>query len=280
MFEIITETMTDTIKLVPFLFLTYLVMEYLEHKSSARSVAMVKKAGRLGPLIGGAAGAVPQCGFSAAAANLYSGRVISMGTLIAIFLSTSDEMLPVFLSEQVSVSVILKILGMKVVIGAAAGFVIDLVFRSRDTEQHIHEICQHEHCGCQKGIFKSAVNHTLQITFFLLVISFGLNLVLFYMGEDVLKELLGNQPFLSVAVAGIIGLIPNCAASVVITQLYLEGALGLGAMMAGLLVGAGVGILILFRVNQDKKENFRIIGLLYLIGVLAGLVIEYTKIQI
>lgn len=275
--HIIEHTLLDSLKLVPFLFLTYLAMEYLEHRAGDKVVKLVHKAGKAGPLVGALAGAAPQCGFSAAASNLYAGRIISLGTLIAIFLSTSDEMLPILISEKQPVDVIAKLVLIKVVIGVIAGFVIDLMFSHKDNEEeheHIHEICEHEHCRCEEGIFRSAVSHTVQITFFILLITFALNLVLHFVGEDALAQLISNRPVLGSVLAGIVGLIPNCAASVIITQLYLGGALSVGAMMSGLLVGSGVGLLVLFRVNHDKKENFTILGLLYLIGVLAGIVLE------
>ena len=275
--HIIEHTLLDSLKLVPFLFLTYLAMEYLEHRAGDKVVKLVHKAGKAGPLVGALAGAAPQCGFSAAASNLYAGRIISLGTLIAIFLSTSDEMLPILISEKQPVDVIVRLVLIKVVIGVIAGFVIDLIFAHKDHEEeheHIHEICEHEHCRCEEGIFRSAVSHTVQITFFILLITFGLNLVLEFVGEDALAQLISNRPVLGSVLAGIVGLIPNCAASVIITQLYLGGALSVGAMMSGLLVGSGVGLLVLFRVNHDKKENFTILGLLYLIGVLAGIVLE------
>lgn len=282
--HIIEHSILDSLKLVPFLFLTYLAMEYLEHKAGDKVVKLVHKAGKMGPLVGGVAGAAPQCGFSAAASNLYAGRIISMGTLIAIYLSTSDEMLPILISEKQPIDMIVKLLLTKVVIGVIAGFVIDFIFSKKehdhehshdhDEHEHIHEMCEHDHCQCEKGIFRSAVSHTLQITFFILLITFALNLVLHLVGEDVLAQLILNRPILGPVLAGIVGLIPNCASSVAITQLYLGGALSAGAMMSGLLVGSGVGLLVLFRVNHNKKENLTIIGLLYFIGVLAGIVIE------
>lgn len=278
--HIFEHTVLDTVKLIPFLFLTYLVMEYLEHKTGDKTRKIVQKAGKWGPLIGGVAGAVPQCGFSAAASGLYAGRVITLGTLLAIYLSTSDEMLPILISEQAPMSLIVKLLVAKVLIGAVAGFVIDFFLRGKEEEEHdhhhIHEICEHEHCNCEKGIFRSAVSHTLQITFFILLITLILNGVLEFVGEDALANLILNRPVLGPVLAGVVGLIPNCASSVVITQLYLKGALGVGSMMAGLLVNAGLGLLVLFRVNHDKKENLKILGLLYVIGVVAGIVIEFV----
>lgn len=265
----------DSYFVIVVLFLTYLAMEALEHHTESKVRQWVQKAGRLGPAIGAAVGVVPQCGFSAAASNLYAGRVISMGTLIAIFLSTSDEMLPVMLSSQASAETILGILLVKVLVGMAAGFVIDFVCRSRQGEQvHIHDICEQEHCDCEKGIFRSALKHTVQVGAFILLISFALNLILEFMGEDVLAGLLLDRPILGPLVAGAVGLVPNCAASVVITQLYLEGLISMGSMLAGLLVGAGVGVLVLFRVNHHLTENLKIVGILYFVGVLTGIVTE------
>ena len=276
MIDVILDTLLDVVKLLPFLFLTYLAMEYLEHKTGDKAETIVKKAGRFGPVIGGALGIVPQCGFSAAASNLYAGRVISLGTLLAIYLSTSDEMLPILISEQASPGVIVKILLAKALIGMTAGMVIDILLRKRGLEEHehIHDICEHEHCHCEKGIFRSALSHTAQITFFILLITFALNLLLNFVGEDVLANLILSKPVVGPILASLVGLIPNCAGSVVITQLYLENVIGIGAAMAGLLTGSGVGLLVLFRVNHNRKENLRILGLLYGIGVLAGVVTD------
>lgn len=274
MLDSILDALLDTAKLLPFLFLTYLAMEYLEHKAGQKAEALVKKAGGFGPVIGGALGIVPQCGFSAAASNLYAGRVISLGTLIAIYLSTSDEMLPILISEKASVVLIAELLLAKAVIGMIVGLIIDFLMRRKGVQEHehIHEICEHEHCHCEKGILRSALSHTAQIAFFVLLITFALNLILFFVGEDALANLILNRPVLGPVLAGLVGLIPNCAGSVVITQLYLEGVISIGAAMAGLLTGSGVGLLVLFRVNHDRKENLRILGLLYGIGVLVGIV--------
>ncbi len=272
-------TIQESLLVILVLFLTYLLMEWLEHHTGNKVQNAVQKAGSLGPVIGSIVGAVPQCGFSAAASNFYAGRLISMGTLIAIYLSTSDEMLPVMISSHAPASLIGGVLLAKIVIGMAAGFVIDFIFRQKGQKQdHIHEICEQESCHCDSGILRFAVKHTLQVGLFILLISFTLNLILELTGSEVLAELLLNRPVLGPVLAGLVGLIPNCAASVVITELFLEGVIGLGAMMAGLLVGAGVGLLVLFRVNHHRKENLKIAGLLYLVGVLAGIVIEFIPI--
>lgn len=277
MLDVILDAVIDTVKLIPFLFLTYLAMEYLEHKTGSKAQRLVQRAGRFGPVIGGLLGIVPQCGFSAAASGLYTGRVITLGTLFAIYLSTSDEMLPILISEQAPIGLIGKILFAKAAIGIFAGMLIDFVLRKKGVEEHehIHEICEHDHCHCEEGagVFRSALTHTLQISIFILVVTFGLNLILHFVGEDALANLVLNRRILGPALAGLIGLIPNCAGSVAITQLYLEGAMSIGSAMAGLLTGSGVGLLILFRMNPDKKENLKILALLYGIGVLAGILI-------
>lgn len=280
-------TMEHSLPLLPFLFLTYLAMEYLEHKTADKTKAVIEKGGRLGPVFGGLLGAVPQCGFSAAASGLYAGRVITLGTLIAIYLSTSDEMLPILLAEvnTIGVTPILKILAVKVIIGMVAGFCVDFLFCKKEKEHHhdhshghshIHEMCEHEHCHCGEGksIWKSALVHTVKIALFLILITFALNLVLEFLGDDVLENFLLNKPVIGQLLAGLVGLIPNCASSVVLTRLYLEGAMSFAACISGLLVGAGIGILVLFRVNKDKKENIKIVLLLYAIGVAAGLLME------
>lgn len=273
----IEHTFLDTVKLIPFLFLTYLAMEYLEHRAGEKANTLVKKSGRLGPIFGSLLGIVPQCGFSAAASNLYAGRIITMGTLLSIYLSTSDEMLPILISEGAPASLIGKVLLIKVLIGMAAGFLIDLFFHRKEEEHdHIHEICEHEHCHCERGIFRSAVSHTLQITLYILLVAFVLEVILGIVGEEALAGLISDRSVLGPVLAGIVGLIPNCASSVVLTQLYLDlnGAMSFGTMLAGLLVNAGVGLLVLFRVNHDKKDNLKIVGLLYLIGVASGIVLE------
>ncbi|MDO5344368.1 MAG: putative manganese transporter [Lachnospiraceae bacterium] len=274
MADIILDCLIDTLKTVPFLFLTYLLMEYIEHRTSDKTKGMIRRAGKWGPLFGGVLGVIPQCGFSAAAAGLFSGRVITLGTLLAVFLSTSDEMLPILLSSQVPLPLILRILAQKAVIGVLAGFFVDFVFRKfnqRKIGSKIHDICVQEHCECEHSIVKSALKHTGNIALFLLVVSLALNLVIGLIGEENLGRLILNWPVAGELLAGVIGLIPNCAASVVITTLYMEGAMSAGAMMAGLLVGSGVGLLVLFRTNKSRAENLKITAMLYVIGVLGGI---------
>ena len=281
MIDVITDTVLDGLKLLPFLFITYLIMEYIESRASDSFNDTISRAGFFGPVIGGLLGAFPQCGFSAAAANLYAGRVITAGTLIAIFLSTSDEMLPIFLSEQVDIKIIASILGLKVVIGAVWGFIIDIFLRKKKGDIDIEKLCEKEHCHCddEEGILKPALVHTLHIFLFILAVTFVINLAIFLIGEDKLAALSTGVPFVGEFITGLIGLIPNCAASVVITQLYLGGIISFGQLMSGLLVGAGVGLLVLFRVNDDRKNDIMITVLLYAIGVVSGLIIEFAGIS-
>ena len=278
MLHVLTDTLIDSIKLFPFLLITYIVMEYLEHRTSSKTRDLIKKSGKFGPAIGGVLGAFPQCGFSAAASNLYAGRVITLGTLISIYLSTSDEMIPVFISEKVSISIILTIVGIKIVVGMIAGFLIDLIMRRSanaiDINETIGGICEHEHCHCENGILKSALKHTLIIMMYIVLISFALNVLIFFIGQENLGHIILNQPFLGNLIAGMVGLIPNCAASVVITQLYLQGIMSTGSMLAGLLSAAGVGFLVLFKVNYDMKENVKIVAIVYVISVTIGIFVD------
>ena len=341
------DALIDTIKLVPFLLVTYMAMEYLEHKTEKSTTAMLEKAGRFGPLIGGAAGMLPQCGFSAAASSLFAGGVISVGTLIAVFLSTSDEMLPIFISEQVAPKTIIAIMVTKMVLGIISGFALDLfMHHGKHTpapEKHIHDLCEHDHCACEDededgeehhedenvhthhseehvgshegtheahpaeseaaehhehhghehshehghhhhhksgiaGILQPAFHHTFQITVFIFLITFVITLLVEGIGKDAIGTFLSGKPVVGVFLSGIIGLIPNCAASVSITELYLMGILDAGQMMSGLMVGAGVGLLVLFRTNYHPNENLRITVMLYAIGVFWGLMIQFLGI--
>ena len=303
--HVLEHSIEDTLYLIPFLFVTYLAMEWLEHKAGDKAEEAVRRAGAAGPVVGALVGIVPQCGFSAAAATLWAGRVITLGTLFAVFLSTSDEMLPIFLAEQVAPMTILKIMGVKLMIGMVMGFVVDAAIRlaRRDRERlRIHELCERDRCHCNGeceaceqqpelaydfehdeahehhheggSILRSALKHTAQVTVFIFVITLVLDGALELVGEDALAAFLGSNPVLSVLGSALVGLIPNCAASVVIAQLYVEGALGAGAMMAGLLVSAGVGLLVLFRTNRRLRQNLIVLAGLWATGVFWGLVIS------
>ncbi len=295
--DIVLDAVIDSVKILPFLFITYLIMEYLENKTQDYTAAIVQKTEHFGPLLGGIFGIVPQCGFSAAASNLYAGRVITLGTLIAIYLSTSDEMIPLLISEHFPIGTMIKILIIKAVIGIIAGFIIDFVVhihhrahnRADEDPVRISELCEKEHCHCDDddddhhgfmGIAKSALVHTIHIFLFVLVLTLILNAVIELIGEDRLSALLKTNPIVSHILAGLIGLIPNCAPSVIITELYLDQMITLGTMMSGLLVGAGIGLLVLFRVNPERKVNINTAILLFAIGTISGLMIDLFGITI
>ena len=277
MLDILLDAVIDSVKLLPFLFITYLIMEYIEHKTSNKAKETIKKSGKWGPLVGSILGIVPQCGFSVSATNLYATRVITLGTLIAVYLSTSDEMLPIFISEAVSAIIILKILGIKLVIGMIAGFLIDFVLRKRHKnpeDEKIVDLCEREHCHCEHGIIKSALKHTLNIFIFIFIVNIVMGLLIHLIGEDKIAGFFSSVPILGPVISGLVGLIPNCASSVIITQLYLDNVISVSTMLSGLLVGAGVGLAVLFKTNKGIKENLKIVGLLYAIGVISGIILE------
>ena len=282
MSEIIIDSVIDCIKLLPFLFLTYLFMEWLEHKTGSAARNRIRTAGKLGPVWGGLLGVIPQCGFSAAASSLFTGRVITVGTLIAVYLSTSDEMFPIMISNAVPAVTIIRILACKAAIGILSGLIVEYVYthilKKQEGDLDIHEICEEERCNCEHGLISSAATHTLKVFVYIFLISLGLNIIIGLVGEETLAGLFTGAPVIGELIAALVGLIPNCASSVVITQLYLDHIIGAGAMMAGLLVNAGVGLLILFRLNHDRVQNLKIIGTLYGLGVFWGIIIELSGI--
>ena len=303
-FDLLADAFKDTVYLVPFLFVTYLLLEALEHKAGNKTEELVQKAGRLGPAVAAVLGAVPQCGFSAAGSALFGSRAITLGTLFAVYLSTSDEMLPLFIAEQVDPSVMASIIGCKVLIGMAMGFGIDAVLRLRLRITQQREAAEHEHahghsCNCEHAhteqphvfgdehchnpschcaeegsswgsVALCAVKHTLQVAVIVFLISLALNAAMELAGEEAVTAFLSGNPGIAIFGSALVGFIPNCGASVVITQLYLDGILGTGAMMAGLLVSAGVGLLVLFSENRRVKQNLLILLGLYAIGVCWG----------
>ena len=271
----------ETVNILPFLFLTYLLMEFLEHKSGDLTQRLLRRSGKIGPLVGGVIGVVPQCGFSAAASGLYGGRLITVGTLLAVYLSTSDEMLPVMISGGVSVWFVFAVLGCKLMIAVAAGFATDGVYRllvkeKNADEPQIEDLCQRDRCKCGDHFVMSAINHTVRTLLFIFLISLALNGAVEIIGEDTLAGLVLNRPLLGNLLAALVGLIPNCASSVVLTQLHLSQVISLGAMMSGLLVNAGVGLLVLFRNNRPVRDSLRIVCILLCIGVISGLLLDLT----
>lgn len=280
MLDIVQDTLMDALKILPFLFLTFLLMEFFEHKLSNKSKNTIQKSGRFGPILGGLIGAFPQCGFSVAATNLFIGRIITLGTLISVYLSTSDEMLPILISEGAEVSLIAKILLIKVIIGIIFGIIIDLIFRKAIEVNHIHDMCEDDHCDCEHGIFKSSIKHTIKVLLFIIIISFVLNYVMENYGEEQLEKLFLKDNIFSSFISSLVGLIPNCGSSVVITELYLNKVITLGSTIAGLLTNSGVALILLFKSNHNIKENLKIVSIMYFIGVICGIIIDLIGITL
>lgn len=318
--DVLLDSVKDTLGLVPFLLLTYLVMETLEHSTEGTAENLIRRSGSAGPAVGALLGALPQCGFSAMAGTLYAGRLITAGTLVAVILSTSDELIPVFLAHQAPPAKLMTILGIKVVIGLVVGFAVDAVLRTLhrtgDGHPHIRELCERAHCHCGDieqasdpnrltgddstyggeghhahnhshagdskvwHILGSALIHTVQVTLFIFVITLAFGLVIEGLGHDVIASFLGGQPVLASFLSALVGLIPNCGASVMIAELYLEGALSTGPMMAGLLVSGGMGLLVLFRTNADMRQNLIVTAFVYVVGVFFGLVFSLLGIVV
>ena len=351
--DILLDAGKDTLSLVPFLLVTYLALETLEHVAGDSVNGAIKRAGAAGPVVGSLLGMVPQCGFSAMAATLYAGRVVTLGTLVAVFLSTSDEMLPLLLAEQVPVQTMAMLLASKALIALVTGFIVDAAIRGlrrnarahaaiRRTvlgtaanpahvncahddhtggdiidevaeagvsADHIHELCERDHCGCDEdedehghdhshdhghadeherhhdhshsyegapivSIIRSAISHTVQVSVFIFLVTLILVAVLETFGESAIEQFLRGNETLAVLGSALVGLIPNCSASVVITQLYLEGALQLAPMLAGTLISAGVGYLVLFRTNRSARENVVFLVVMYVIGAGWGLILS------
>lgn len=335
LFDILADATKDTLALVPFLLVTYLVLELLEHTAGDHVNRMVKRAGAAGPVVGSVLGIFPQCGFSAMGATLYAGRVITLGTLVAVFLSTSDEMLPMLLAERVPASLLAWVLGIKVAVALITGVVIDVAVRllshnarvhaalrrtvlgagegtaesedvidgfaeAGESAEHIHRLCEQDRCGCSGpaedardhghehhhhahsgssvasvafDVARSAISHTVQVSLFIFLVTVVLVAVLETVGQDALASFIGGNELLAVFASALVGLIPNCSASVVITQLYLEGVLGFAPLMAGLLVSAGVGYLVLFRTNRRVRENVLVVLAIYLVAAFWGMVL-------
>ncbi len=275
--EIILHGVLDTLKIIPFLFLTYLFMEWLEHKGTSTLIGTLRRSGRAGPLIGGALGAIPQCGFSATGAGLFSARIISAGTLVAIFLSTSDEMLPILISGRLAFWKIAIIIFYKVAVGILVGLLLDFllrVFKKQDEHAHIHELCEDANCHCERGILYSSIHHTLTVGLFLLVVTLGINTLVYFVGDEILKNSVFSVPFISHILSALIGLIPNCAVSVALANFYIDGYISAGTMLSGLFSGAGVGLIVLFKTNKSLKQNLSLIGLLILCGLVFGMIFD------
>ena len=275
MLDVFMDALIDSLKILPFLFLSYLLIEYIEHKSSEKLEKALSTSGKYSKVVGSILGIIPQCGFSAVAANLFSSRVITIGTLVSVFLATSDEAIPVILTYPEKSKDLLLILGIKFIIAIIFGTIVDMIFtkkhtaeeNSHDMHEHMHDMCKD--CDCEHGILKSSIKHTIQIFLFLLIFSIIIGGFVELIGEERFSKVI-----LSTIASSIIGLIPNCASSILLSKLYVEGAISLGAIISGLSTGAGVGGILLIRTNKNMKENLKILGLVYVIGVFCGIVVD------
>lgn len=297
--DVVIDALKDTAELIPFLFATYVVISLLDLFASDKTTAAIQRAGHAGPLIGGVLGVVPQCGFSAMGASLYADRIVSLGTFVAVILSTSDEMLPLLLAEHVEVGLLARILVTKAVLGVILGFATDLVLRvilgrtslagvdesdageGQDEDAEFDPGAYSCDCGCGEPLTRgqtawwvvvNSAYRTFQVVVFIFVVSVLLNALIALMGEDALASFLSGNAVVATLVSGLVGLVPNCAASVVLTQLYIDGVLGFAPMIAGTLVAGGAGYLVLFRMNGNMRENAAIVGIVYVLGVCVGLV--------
>lgn len=279
MIDIIKETLIDSLKLLPFLFFAFFLIEVIEHKLSKRTLKLVSNSNKLGPLIGSMLGVIPQCGFSVMATNLYITKIITLGTLISVYLSTSDEMLPILISNKADINIIIELLLIKVVVGIVSGFIIDFITRGKDKKTKLnYEICDEDHCHCNNGILKSSVKHTLNTLLFIAIITFILNIILEYLGHDYISKIFLKDSLFAPFITSLIGLIPNCGASVMLTELYLNGAISFAGIISGLLTGSGIALLVLFKSNKNIKENIKILLLVYFIGVISGIIIKLASI--
>jgi len=278
--DIVLDTLLDCAKLIPFLFFAFLLLEALEHHASEKINSALASSGKAGPLVGSLLGCIPQCGFSVFSANLFSNGVIGIGTLLAVYLSTSDEAVIIMLSHPDRKLDILKLLAVKVIIGIVFGYLINLIFKKHPgPEKHIEDHCKD--CGCHDehgGILKPAIHHTVKTLIFLVIIVFVLNFTVELLGIERLEKLMLTNSVLQPFVAALIGLIPNCAASIFITELYLDGVISFASVVAGLCTGAGAGLIVMFRENRHMKENFKVVGLLYACAVISGLVVSFLPI--
>lgn len=273
--EILLDTILDSLKLIPFLFVAFLIIELIEHKLTDKNKNILIKSKKIGPILGSLLGAVPQCGFSVMATNLYVTRIITLGTLISIYLSTSDEMLIVMLSENIDISIIIKIILIKIIFGIIYGLIIDKIAINKKTkEEENYEICNDEHCNCKHGIVLSSIKHTIHITLFIFIITLILNTIFNYVGEDYLSKIFLTNTIFGTFITSLIGLIPNCASSVILTELYINNSISIGALIGGLLTSSGTSLLVLFKNNKNIKENLKIVLLLYSLGVISGIIIE------
>ena len=280
-FDVLLDALADTAKMLPFLFLAFLLMEFIEHKAGDKLADFLGKAGTkaaAGPAAGAVLGCIPQCGFSVAAANLYAGRIVTFGTLISVFIATSDEAIPVLLAHPEMLGSVWKLIAVKLAAAVIAGIAADLtvkIFGISTNGESFEDICTESGCGCgSRGIWYSALKHTLSVAVFILIVNLVIGAVMAFAGNEAVEHFIESMGFFQPFAAGLVGMIPNCAASVLLTELYAEGAVSFGTAAAGLCTGAGIGLAVLFRANKNVRENFVITGVVYAVGVICGIILN------
>ncbi len=278
--DVLLCSLTDTLKMLPFLFLAFLMIEYLEHKAQEKIKHIFKSAGITGPLIGTVLGCIPQCGFSVMSANLYSSGIIALGTLIAVFLATSDEAIILLAAAPNGAFEVLRLLIAKIVIALVFGYIIYAVEKKcshkHEHHHHSHDLCEHDRCGCEESgsVLKPALIHTVKVFFFLFLFTFIIDFSSSLLGMDKISSVLLSNSAFQPLLSALIGFIPNCASSVLLTQLYISGTLSFGSLIAGLCTNAGAGMLILFRNKKKIKDNIKILGILYICSVIPGIILH------
>lgn len=280
--QLIYDSIVDSLSIVLLLFIIYVLIEYIEHNYSHKIKNAVEKAGKAGPLVGAVAGSVPQCGFSVVLSALYSKNMISIGTLLAVYISTSDEAIPVILANPSKARVVIPLILTKIAIAMVAGFLIDAFYRKRlkkpDLEECVDEVgccghqCDSDKIGIKDILFHPMI-HTLKIFFFVLVTTLLINYIIWQFGILNLQRLFLEHNTLQPIFTAAIGLIPNCASSVAIANLYLNDLISFGATISGLSAGAGLGLIVLYKENKDKKNTAIVLGLLLFISILSGILI-------
>ena len=272
--EVVIDAVLDSVRMLPFLFGAFCIIEILERYSEVRRDKMLMKFRNAGPVIGALFGCIPQCGFSVVAANLYSGGVITVGTLLSVFMSTSDEAILIMLGYPESGGMVIRLILVKVMLAVAVGYIIDLFFKNNfGISKEIHKLCDKSGCGCEEnhGVVRGAIWHTARIFIYILIFTICLNVGLEWIGIKKIQTLLLKGSVFQSFLTAFIGLIPNCASSVLLAELYMQGIVGFAAAVAGLSASAGLGLVVLFKVNQNQKENFKILGLLYASSVMLGI---------
>ena len=268
--HVLEHSLFDSLKLMPFLFVSFIIMEWVEHKFNNKK--KLQKINKFGPLAGATLGLIPQCGFSVVASTFYSARVITLGTLFSIYLATSDEMLPILIANKTDVGIIVKILFIKFILGLLFGILVDIIYRTKLCDNKINDICEEEHCHCDDSIVKSSFIHTIKVFLFVFIVNVLLN---FIIDIDVLTNFVNNNKIFSPIITSLIGLIPNCASSILITELYIENIISFGSCISGLLTGSGLGLLILFKQNKNLKENILILVILVIFSSICGIVLNF-----